>query len=199
MPGRLIVVEGLDGTGKTTLSVALARALGAEWTTTPGQALRAVRADVERHLGACAVARQAFYAATVLAESARVGAWLDAGRDVVVDRYWCSTLAYAAARGQSADLAALEAHVRPADVTLFLTLDERERAARLRARGLTDLDAETLSPLRSQALLALFRTALARPCAGRVVELDVTGRDPEEVLADARAATYGSSAPALFT
>ncbi len=175
MRGRLIVVEGLDGTGKSTCSKALAARLGAEWTTTPGAEVRAIREQVDDSLGTSRLARQLAYASFVAAESTRIAAKLASGRDVVVDRYWATTVAYAGLDPDYVDLTAVESRLVPADVTWFLTLDEAERQRRLRARGMSAADEETLDTARRRRLTELYREALKRPVCGRVVEVDVTG------------------------
>ena len=71
-PGRLLVLEGLDGSGKTTLARALADHLGAVPCTTPDPRLRAVRQVVDEALAADPLAGPLFYASTVLAASAQI-------------------------------------------------------------------------------------------------------------------------------
>lgn len=75
-----IVVEALDGVGKTTLCAGLARALGARVMDTPGPALRPVREQILQALGPDEAARALFYAATVQAEGGE-GAGRGAGGD----------------------------------------------------------------------------------------------------------------------
>ena len=115
--GRLIVIEGLDGSGKTTLSRRLAERFCGRWFTTPDQDLRALRTDIEAALS-CPDARQLFYAASVCQVASRLKLDLDAGRDVFVDRYWLSTWAYGIERGTSLQLDEIERGLPPAEVTL---------------------------------------------------------------------------------
>ncbi len=184
MGARLIVIEGLDGTGKTTLARGLADALGAALLRTPPDDLAHVRAEIDRPLRESAVGAQLFYASTVALVSDRVRALLASGRSVVVDRYWSSTVAYAECRAAHVDLADVVAALRPADVTLYLELDEATRRERLASRGCTDADRDSIARL--EALSAAYERALRGPWNGRVVRLDVTGRAPGECLAAAR-------------
>jgi dTMP kinase len=182
--GRLIVVEGLDGVGKTTLSRGLADDLGAEWRTTPSEALRAHRAAFDAAYAALPAASQLFYAATVVAAAAEADTLRDAGHDVVFDRYWCTTRAYARAAGSPLDLEEVEALLPPADLTILVDLPESERRERLEARGASALDRASL--VRCAALRNELRAALTRPVAGRGCVLDVSGLDPTEAVRAAR-------------
>jgi dTMP kinase len=62
-----------------------------------------------------------------------------------MDRYLGSTLAYAKARGVSADIDALGKSLIQPDITILLLLDEQARQKRLRARSVTAEDLETLN------------------------------------------------------
>jgi len=84
MKPLLIVVEGLDGSGKPTLARGLADALGAVRMTTPSDALRSLRRDILDGLRHDSLAIELFYAATVQAASAEIGEHLSARRSVVV-------------------------------------------------------------------------------------------------------------------
>jgi dTMP kinase len=179
MNGQLIVVEGLDGVGKSTFAQSLAVALGAQHRSTPAPELRRVRPVIEDCLCHDRVARSLFYASTVLAEGSRAAAVLATGRDVVVDRYWLSTLVYAPAEAQEG-LAAWEAFVRPADLTLYLHLPEAVRAARLFDRGLSPEDARTLG--QSAVLDRRYRGLLGHPSVGEASLVDAS--EPVERLVE---------------
>lgn len=194
MRGRLIVVEGLDGVGKTTLSRGLAAALGAGWRTTPSEALRAHRGPFDAAYAGLPAASQLFYAAAVVAAAAEAERLRDAGQDVVFDRYWCTTRAYARAAGSPLDLEEVERLLPPADVTLLVDLPEPERRRRLESRGTTELDRASL--VRGAALRNELRAALTRPVAGRGCVLDVGGLDPAAAVRAAHELVV--DAPPLF-
>ncbi|GAB4195534.1 MAG: dTMP kinase [Sandaracinaceae bacterium] len=168
--GRLVAVEGLDGSGKTAFSRALADELGARWTTTPDATLRLVRDAVDDTWRSSPRARRLFYAASVLACSDLCGPHLDAGETIVVDRYWASTVAYGELDDTADLLEPLGPLVRPADATFYLELSEPIRRARLLGRGATRLDRASLEHHR--ALRESYRRALSAPAAGRVFMLD---------------------------
>ncbi len=172
MRGRMIVVEGLDGTGKSTLARALAERLDAAWLASPCPELRDLRPDLDRIFDDTPLARQLFYASTVMHLSERAEPLLASGRDVVVDRYLLTTLAYAELRGPAMSLAEVTEWLVVPDVTLFLDCDDAVRAERMSRRGiLTDEDRRSVvsaAPLRT-----IYRRLLSRHrLTGRAVELD---------------------------
>ena len=172
MRGRLIVVEGLDGVGKTTVSRLLATELRAEWGTTPCTDARALRGIVDAWVDP---ARLLFYAASVIQAGQHYQQALNSGRDVVLDRYWLTTLAYAC---DTSILAGLEPWVLPADITLFVTLDEQERRRRLQGRGMTEADRLSLAP--APSLRAKYQRYLSHPAAGTGIEVNLGTRNPDE-------------------
>jgi len=97
--GRFYVFEGIDGSGKSTVSRLFAERLAAsgrkvEWTAEPtsswiGEQVR--RANREAHSD---FAETLLYVADRAEHTAQIRTWLDRGRDVVCDRYEGSTLAY---------------------------------------------------------------------------------------------------------
>lgn len=174
--GTFIVIEALDGVGKTTLVRELAARLGGIALDTPGSSLRRMSSAILEALGPNQSARCLFYAASVLAQGRRARELADSGTAVVMDRYWGSTVAYARARGATIELESVQSLVPQPDVTILLTLDERERVRRLESRGaLTPADAETLSEdFRVRVLSELRRFATA--------EVDLTGATPAEAV-----------------
>jgi dTMP kinase len=194
--GRLIVLEGIDGAGKSTLQRALARRWRAE-----GRAVVLRREPSDRRLGELA---QTLGAADPLAgallftlDRARsrpaVERELARGRIVLQDRSFFSTLAYQGPTLPAAWRRPVErlqevAAVRP-DRVLWLDLPPGAALARARGRG------GALAPFERQRTLARVRRAY-RTLARRPgwVRLDAT-RSPS-VLADRAArALRGSVGP----
>jgi thymidylate kinase len=173
MGGRLIVFEGLDGVGKSTVARRVAESLGATLLATPARELAPLRALVDEHVGHSPEARQLFYAATVLSLSDFVRPLLAAGTDVVVDRYWFSTLAYGeAVRCVHLELGGIERRLVRPHATVWLEADRTVREARQRARGRNTADDHTtLVPEVDSRLCDAYARLLRRPFAGTVLRV----------------------------
>jgi dTMP kinase len=143
--GRLIVLEGLDGTGKSTQLPRLARRLaapGREVVTTrepydcaPG---RKIRELAQRHVPVAAEEELAlFVAQRRLHVRERIAPALARGAIVLSDRYFLSTVAYQGARGLDPLrlLAESEAEFPLPDLVLLLVLPPADGLARVAARG----------------------------------------------------------------
>jgi len=178
----LIVLEGLDGCGKSTVARLVAQRLGARLCKTPDSSLDGARAQIEETFGARSPALTLFYASTVLAASDDARAELERGRTVVLDRYWMSTLAYARASGRDIDLEGVEPRLLPADLTVFLHANRLVRAERLGSRcQLSDHDLLSVNPAGEAALLATYRALAAHRIAGRVLVLDSTKESARQI------------------
>ena len=188
MRGRFISVEGLDGTGKSTLCEALTerlrgagldvRALREPGGTPAGERIREILADPQATLTPRAElllfsAARAELVETVVEPALAAGTW------VLLDRFTDSTLAYQGAGRQLGDAPAIAAAelatggLRP-DRTLLLTADAEVRRARLAARG----DAAERWELADPAVIARIEAryaALATDDPARVREVDASG------------------------
>jgi dTMP kinase len=129
--GKLIAVEGIDQAGKQTVCEWLVgelrrRGIPAEHTGFPDYATplgQEIAAFLRGERTYPAEARQLLYAANRWERAAEIGAWLDDGRAVVVDRYIASGVAYGAAQGlDMAWMLDVERGLRPADLTLLLDI-----------------------------------------------------------------------------
>jgi dTMP kinase len=97
--GRLIAIEGGEGVGKSTQTALLAAAIGAEASREPGGSPIAERIRdllLDPTLGGLAPRAELHLMLAARAQhlTARIEPALAAGRDVVVDRFAGSTLAY---------------------------------------------------------------------------------------------------------
>lgn len=138
-----VAIEGLDGVGKSTLVKQMAGCFSGHAMSTPGLSLQESRQAVLNALAEDELAKALFYTASVSSQGRKARCTVERGEWVFMDRYWASTLAYAKARGVTADLDALSKSLIQPDMTVLLLLDEAERQRRLRARGATVEDMET--------------------------------------------------------
>ncbi|XP_050988487.1 UMP-CMP kinase 2, mitochondrial [Labeo rohita] len=137
----VIVIEGLDATGKTTLTEALRESLNATLLKSPPQCLASFR---QRFDSEPPLIRRAFYALGNYITAAHIGKE-SLRAPVIVDRYWHSTAAYAIAtavggRVENLPKPGSELYQWPEDLlkpnlVLLLTVSPEERLRRLRDRG----------------------------------------------------------------
>ena len=146
MKAKMIVLEALDGVGKTTLGQRLATRLNGVFLNTPGTTLRTLSPQILPCLAHDQTAISLFYAASVLAVGHQAKRLVEDGTSVVIDRYWLSTISYARARGVDIDFRSIEESIPQPDVTIALTLNESVRQKRLIERGFSLADRETMEP-----------------------------------------------------
>ena len=142
-----VAIEGLDGVGKSTVLNKLAERFSGHAMSTPGAALRSSRPAILEAFAHDELAKALFYTASVSSEGRHARSLVERGEWVFMDRYWASTLAYAIARGVSADLELLGQSLIKPDITILLLLDEPDRQQRLLARGATAEDKATFDPV----------------------------------------------------
>ncbi len=181
-----VVVEGLDGAGKSTLVQGLRASFDAVVLSSSNAITAEVRATCERMHGLRGTSRQLFYAYSVSLTSDAAGRALDRGERVVVDRYWASTVAYPRIMGDATEaIEGIAATLRTPTLTLFLDVPRAVRAARIEGRGGAACGIDAASLERDEALRAAYMEAFRVP--GVVGELAVIAADrgPEEVLRSA--------------
>ncbi|KAG9336166.1 hypothetical protein JZ751_002513 [Albula glossodonta] len=137
----VIVIEGLDATGKTTLTHSLTATLNATLLRSPPTCLSPWRPCFDSEP---ALLRRAFYALGNYITASQIAAASEHS-PVIVDRYWHSTAAYAIATATSGKVGNLPSPgsevyrwpcdlLRP-DLVLLLTVSPEERLRRLSLRG----------------------------------------------------------------
>jgi dTMP kinase len=187
-----ITLEGIDRSGKTTQARLLADALGALLLREPGgtdagERIRELLADPAVELDPVSELLL-FGAARAELVRREIRPALDAGRDVVCDRFTDSTLAYqGAARGLGTEpveqLNRLATGGLAPDLTLLLRIDPEPAGEREGDGG----DRFENEGLELQAAVAAAYDEIAREDPGRVVVVDA-GRDVDAVHADVIAA-----------
>ncbi|KPA73149.1 hypothetical protein ABB37_10095 [Leptomonas pyrrhocoris] len=163
----IVVVEGLDGTGKTLVTRTLADKLhGVALSTPPPQfaPIRAAFRDQDE-----AVAR-AFYSAANYIAAEDIVTRAQASM-VVVDRWWCSTCAMALANKLTVEtlpptddaVYQWPADLPKPDAGFLLSVEEAVRVARIRKRAPEDAEERRLSSqreMRRAAMEAYARTKM---------------------------------------
>jgi thymidylate kinase len=135
-----IVLEGLDGVGKTTTLAALCARLGAQQLRTPPDELRPFREFFDGFKDSSPDYRAGFYMAGNFLAGARMEAAVREGRRVVCDRYVFSTRAYRLAYGAELPPAGDAQYEWPSPalhrptLTVVLSLPEAVRLARRAGR-----------------------------------------------------------------
>ncbi len=203
--GRFIVLEGIDGAGKTTQAALLEAHLQAQGrkvirTAEPTgfatgvalrQALGGVTPKSETEMAAMFVLDRI---AHNLHPAEGIEAWLDRGVDVICDRYYYSTLAY---QGQSTDyewVKAMNLHcpdIRKPDLCIYLDLTPEQSLERIRAgREQVEIyeNKETLTRVRN----AFFSVFADLKQTDRI-EVVNAYRTPEEIGAELAALVDGLS------
>jgi thymidylate kinase len=144
-PSIILTLDGLSGTGKTTVAAILGSAIGAETIQVPPMELRTVSPWFAREAENHPQVSAAFFVAglgmaLVQADRIRAG-----GRSCVLDRYQWSTLSHLIALG--VDIAQVLPWLPSVavDIRVLLTCSERIRKKRLATRHRLGVLAERLT------------------------------------------------------
>ncbi len=172
-----IVIEGIDGCGKSTLVNLLASKLKFHLLKSPPDELSDVRGlfDMDD------VAHKLFYAAANKIVSGKVGKFMAVGDSVICDRYWLSTKVYSSVRKDDIAIDAIEQHLVRPDFTIYLYLDEAIRKERMNRRGaLNEIDQRSVNDV--SQLGAAYDNELLQPFSGQVLKIDTGAGTPEELV-----------------
>jgi thymidylate kinase len=136
-----IVIEGGDGTGKSTLASHLSRLLDAVAYATPPKKYQKYRTQVDRE--ATPQQHYDFYREAVLDASIEIRQMLAEGKKIVCDRYWISTITYHEIMGLSVSRHDFEAICKPV-LTVLLTASTDTQVRRMLNRGMSAGDKRML-------------------------------------------------------
>lgn len=162
-PGALVAIEGIDGAGKTTQSLRLAEALTADGFAvvrthepTDGPWGRRIRASGETGRLSPEEELEAFLEDRREHVRDLIAPSLDAGKVVLVDRYYFSSMAYQGARGlDPEEIRRRNELVAPRpDLLVILVIDPAEGVSRVNARGRGNLFEREDDLRRSAAIFA---------------------------------------------
>lgn len=141
-----MVLEGIDGIGKSTVGKRLSERIGGIYYATPPEEFRLKR----EHIDAFASNKEhySFYLAAVLRASEEIGSINS--KHIVIDRYWLTTYIYHKVMGVDVPLEDFSKILQP-DITFLLTADIEKQLSRLNARE--KLTAGDIRMLDKQCLL----------------------------------------------
>jgi predicted kinase len=163
-------LEGLRGTGKTTVAPLLASARGAVLVPTVPRYYQELRQEVDRRGNV--EARLCFYLSALFMATDEIQRQLSAGRPVVVESYFARCLASHRALGARTGITLPPGLPRP--VAYQLVCDEQERRRRLAARVKPVSRWETLGEYADRTATAYRRFP--------ALQVDTTHRTPEQVI-----------------
>ncbi|MFA6365377.1 MAG: AAA family ATPase [Candidatus Paceibacterota bacterium] len=170
LKNKFIVLEGLSGSGKTTVAKLLAKKLHAASFKTPSGSFAAVREIID-NTSLSPSARAFFYLGGILDSSEAIKTLLKK-RTVVCDRYFLTTYCYHKAIGADFSLASADfiKKIKKPDITFLITCEEHERRRRLGIRGMSHNDKQEIKLHSDRKFLREYRKFSP-------VEIDNTTRD----------------------
>ncbi len=170
----IIAVEGADCTGKGEVCYRLAKFLNAILYKTPPEQMRV---EQDRINATASDADHYDYFIRVVRAASEEIATLARKRNIVVDRYWMTTIVYHRAMGLPAKLEDIGKIVMP-DVTVYLTVSPEAQDQRMKNRGMSPGDQRMLG--RQHLIRQRYEEVIANH--GNVVRVDTSNITPEEAV-----------------
>ena len=170
MGNKFVVLEGLSGSGKTTIGKALAKRMGAFFYLTPPPPFDVVRDQIDR--SADISARFLFYLAGVVQASVEIADLLKK-QSVVCDRYLLTTVCYHRVVGAKIDIPDFVfASILQPDHTFLIICDDAKRKQRMKIRGLSYNDEK-------EGYFQIATKFLAEYRRYSLIEIDNSDNDPQ--------------------
>ncbi|MES2315126.1 MAG: hypothetical protein V4486_00095 [Patescibacteria group bacterium] len=170
----IVAVEGIDCAGKGEACPRLARALNAILFKTPPESMRGEQDKVN----ATATDEEHYsYFTRVVQTASRELAVLATNRNVVVDRYWMTTVVYHRVMGIPAKLADMGNIIIP-DITVYLTVSPQVQAKRMDGRGMSPGDKRMDG--RQHLIRQIYDEVLST--VDKVIRVDTSNLTPDQVI-----------------
>lgn len=151
-----IALEGVDGSGKSTLCAVLAEKLGATPYSTPPKKYLAFREQVDKN--APPEEHYRFYRDGIYDASNEIGIILANNGKVVSDRYWLSTYTYHQVMGVQVSIDDFR-HIIMPTITVILSVSNDVQIGRILCRGMTTGDRRMLDQ-QQEIAMAFYQNAL---------------------------------------
>jgi thymidylate kinase len=178
-PELFIVIEGVDCSGKATVSKILADRLGAVLYKTPPKAISWNRDKIDAV--ASPMEHYRFYLNGIKIASGEIQSLIAAGKKVVCDRYMLTTYVYHIIMGVEVDLKDFADVIRP-HMTFLLLVGRNEQAKRFLQRGMSIGERRIIN--RQQELAQGFLKSVAA-ISSPFLAINTDGQSPIEVAEQA--------------
>jgi thymidylate kinase len=171
-------LEGLRGTGKTTLAPLLAAARGAVLVPTVPPCYQPLRSEIDR--GSNVEARLCFYLSALFTATDVIQRHLSAGMPVVVESYFARCLASHQALGARTGIVLPPGLPRP--TAYLLVCDEQERRRRVASREKPVSRWDALVERTAERMISAYSRFPG-------LQVDTTTRTPQEIIGSILALT----------
>ena len=175
MKALFIVIEGMDGVGKTTITKLLARDLNAITYKIPSSELNGIRDTIDN---SNKYARFFYYLSSTYHASQNIKSAIKVGKSVVCDRYYPTTLsAYDDEVISLINSEPIIDKLYKPDFCFLLTVSEEERIKRLNKRGyLSNDDIESIdNPSSREAQMSKYYQM-------DMIRIDTTGKTEKSIV-----------------